>query len=107
MQIPLRVCSGVFGSALTWKRVSANDASVGVVPDGASSPFTASQERPVSALGMSPVLVLVCAAAPVRLVVLPFSTCAGAVGFSLMVVVFYSSVSAAGFDLLCTVMVFS
>ena len=71
-RIPLRVCSGVLGSAPTWKRVSARDANVGVVRDGASSPFAASQASPVPASGMSPVLLLICVAAPVRLVVLPF-----------------------------------
>ena len=83
-QIPLRVCSGVLRSTPTWKRVLARDTSVGVVPNGASSPFAASQASPVSVSGMSPILVLVCIAAPVRLVILPFSACIEATGFSLV-----------------------
>ena len=107
-QIPLRVCSGVLGSAPTWKRVSARDASVGVVPDGASSPFAASQASPVPTSGMSPVLLLICVAAPVRLVVLPFSVWVGAMGFSLILgLVDCSGVDTVGLDFLCAVKVFS
>ena len=49
-------------------------------------------------------LVLVGATTPVRLVILPFSICEGAEGFSFTVC---SSVVAVGFDLLCVGMAFS
>jgi hypothetical protein len=57
------------------------DTSIGVVPDRAIKPFVTSQERPVSALGMSPVLVFTFAA-PVHLVLLPFSVCKEVTCFS-------------------------
>ena len=48
-------------------------------------------------------LVLVVATTPVRLVILPFSVCEGAEGFSFTV----CSIVAVGFDLLCVGMPFS
>jgi len=72
-RIPLRVCRGVLGSALTWNSVLASATSVGVVPDGASSPLASSHVQPVAASGMSPLALLVGVAAPVHLVLLPFS----------------------------------
>ena len=96
----------MFGSALTWNKVSARDVSVGVVPEGASNPFAISQERPVSTSGISPELVLICVVVPIHLVVLPFSACVVARGFSLMLMD-CSSIVAVGLVCLCTVMVFS
>lgn len=69
------------------------------------TPFVASQERPVSASGMmSTMLLLVGTTMPVRLVILPFSICEGAEGFSFTVCY---SIVAVGFDLLCIGMAFS
>ena len=71
--IPLRVCRGVLGSAPTWNSASASVTSIGVVPDGASSPLASSHVQPDAASGMSPLALLVSAAVPVHLVLLPFS----------------------------------